>query len=194
MKSRNVSLISLMLIAACSKTTLEKISLVCQGTEVTSGTKSDGTRYDPESTNVIRTIVLEKQEKKILNGLSIIEFDKPNSGDRTEVTELTDVLKIDGSREIYKESSITSLLRKTTSNNSGVAVTNERITANQEIRVTYGESKDHELNHFDNYSISIDRVSGAFKEVFLQGGIGEKKTDSFRVETNGMCKKAEQKF
>ena len=140
--------------------------------------------------------MLEKQEKKILNGLSIIEFDKPNSGDRTEVTELTDVLKIDASREIYKESSITSLLRKTTSNNSGVAVTNERITADQEIRVTYGESTDHDLSigNFDGYSISIDRVSGAFKEVLLQGGYGKTKTDLFRVETNGMCKKAEQKF
>jgi len=194
MKSRYGSLLSLMLIAACSKTPPEKISLVCQGIEVTSGTKSDGTRYEPESTNVTRTIVLEKQEKKILNGHSIIEFDKPNYGDRTEISELTNVLKIDANREIYKESSITSLLRKTTQNNSGVAVTNERITANQEIRVTYGESNDHELNHFDDYSISIDRVSGAFKEVFLQGGIGKKKTDSFRVETNGMCKKAEQKF
>ena len=135
-----------------------------------------------------------KKEGTAFNGNLIVEFDKPNSGDRTEITELTDVLRIDGNREIYKESSITSLLRKITQNNSGVAVTNERITANQEIRVTYGESNDHELNHFDDYSISIDRVSGAFKEVFLQGGIGKKKTDSFRVETNGMCKKAEQKF
>ena len=183
-----------MLIAACSKTPPEKISLVCQGIEVTSGTKSDGTLYEPESKNVTRTIVLEKQEKKILNGLSIIEFDKPNSGNRTEVTELTDVLKIDGSREIYKEYSITSLFRKNTTNNSGVAVTNERITASQDMRVEYSNSKDKKGSYFDNYTIAIDRVSGVFKEVLTEGGIGSAKSDSFKIETNGTCKKAEKKF
>ena len=194
MKSRNVSFLSLLLLAACSKTPSEKINLMCQGTEVTSGTKSDGTLYEPESKNVIRTIVLEKQEKKILNGLSIIEFDKPNSGNRTEVTELTDVLKIDGSREIYKEYSITSLFRKNTTNNSGVAVTNERITASQDMRVEYSNSKDKKGSHFDNYTIAIDRVSGVFKEVLTEGGIGSAKSDSFKIETNGTCKKAEKKF
>ena len=126
--------------------------------------------------------------------VSIIEFDKPNSGNRTEVTELTDVLKIDGSREIYKEYSITSLFRKNTTNNSGVAVTNERITASQDMRVEYSNSKDKKGSHFDNYTIAIDRVSGVFEEVLTEGGIGSAKSDSFKIETNGTCKKAEKKF
>jgi len=194
MRSRYASLLSLMLIAACSKHQPEKVSVVCQGTEVTSGKRADGTLLETDSINVVRTINLEKQTKKILDGVLIIEYGKPNSGDRKEISELTDVLRIDANREIYKESSITNYSRKTTTNYSSVSVNSERIAANQEVTVEYMEAKDKELSNFRDYSITIDRVSGVFKEVLKEGGTVNSKSDSFRIETIGTCKKAEQKF
>lgn len=192
MKFNSILNISLLIfISSCNEIQSNKLSLVCSGIETTNAGRNNSEKSEPETRNIIKTIILEKENRKVIKGSKILkDINGPEQGDRTEEFKNLYILKIDSLREIYEQSIIDIFYGKTNSYDSGLTVSNEKISGSSELSVTW-ENRNNE-NYSESFSIEIDRISGAYKERLRQSFQSGKEV--FFVETVGNCHKAEKKF
>jgi len=181
----------LILLSSCSEIQPNKLTLVCSGIEITTAGRNNSEKSEPDSKNITKTIILEKENRKVIKGSKVLkDINGHEQGDRTEYIKNLFVLKIDNLREIYEQSSIDVFIAKTTSYNSSVSVSNEKISGSSELSVMW-ENRNNE-NYSESFSIEIDRVSGGYKERLRQSFQSGKEV--FFIEIIGNCKKTEQKF
>ena len=180
-----------LLLASCSSKEADEITLVCEGTEVTS---VDNSQIKADVIKVKRTIRLAKQSVTAKSGINVIHIDGKEEGDRISKTKIDWRLQVDGSREIIEESFKDKVLGRLLESNSTLTVTHDKISGVHELRKTFEQMQDKSLNRYEKYSIYIDRISGIFKELVIEAPSNNTKGSVFRIETNGECIKGTKKF
>jgi|GEM_PF-5875044 len=179
------SLMFLLLLLGCSKRE-EPILLVCEGTENTTGSEN-GKSFEPETQKVRRTFKFFQDERTIKTGR--LNFDKENPSKFEEKKKLVWILSVDNTPEIFEEDTRTLLIGKVDSKNSGTVVSDTELFSYNRESSEYSDDK--KLGLWKDYHVTINRVSGDFREIQLEN---YKRGSSFRVVTEGNCKKVDKKF
>lgn len=185
------SMALLIFLNSCSEHQSNKLTLVCTGIETTTAGRNNSEKSEPDTRNVSKTIIVEEGMRKIIKGIKVVnDINRPEQGNRIEEIKKVFILKINDSKELYEQSTIDIFHGKTTSYDSAVSVSNEKISGSNELNIRW-ENRNKE-NSSDSLSIEIDRISGVYKERIQQSFQSGKEV--FFVETIGNCHKAEQKF
>lgn len=178
-------------ITSCSQNDANEITLVCDGIQTTA---TDDSKIKDDSLKVKRTIHLSYQSIESKSGIQIIHSDGKVEGNKVINSKNDWILQVDESRKIFDESYKEKILGKLYENSSMLTVSKNRITALQEQRNTFELATDIALNRYEKYSIDIDRISGFFREMNIEGPIGNAKGTIYRIETKGECQKSSRKF
>lgn len=177
--------VSVSLIIGCSKKP-EPIMLVCEGVETTTGGKN-GKSFEPETERVKRTFKFFQDKRTIKTGR--LDFDKENLSKFEEKNKLVWILSVDNTPEIYEEDTRTIFPRRIDSKNSGTVVSDTELFSSNRESTEYSDDK--KMGSWKDYHVTINRVSGDFREIQLENF---KSGGSYRVITEGNCVKVNKKF
>jgi len=185
MKS-NFSLIILLFILYGCSNKQEPIMLVCEGIETLTGNQS-GKILEPDTKHSKRTFNFKKEEKIIKTG--ILNFDTENKSKFKEVNKLVWVFSVDNGVEMFEEETYMYLSNKTLSKRDYINVSDTELFINETISSEYNDGT--KLGLWEDYSLSVNRISGDFHEQKIENYT---KGTSFRIITDGNCKKVDKKF
>ena len=178
------SLIFLLLLVGCSKKE-EPIMLVCEGIETTTGGEN-GKPFDTETQKVKRTFEFFQDKRVVKNGSW--NFDDSKSKFKEE-KKLVWIFQVDNGFEMYEEDTYTFLPKNTKSKYDFVNVSDTELYSSERNSSKYSDEKDIGSN--TDYMVTINRISGDFREQRVET---YKRGSSFRVVTEGNCKKVDKKF
>ena len=185
MKKLSVLLILFLTLLGCSKKQ-ESIMLVCDGIETTTGSEN-GKVFEPETQKVKRTFRFFQDERTVKKGY--LNFEKDNPQKFKEERKVVWIFSVDNTPEVFEEDTRTFLNNQTDSKFGNVSVSDTELFSS--IRDTVDYKDDKKLGSWKDYFVTINRISGDFHEQQLEN---YKKGTSFRVLTEGNCKKVEKKF
>ena len=160
--------------------------LVCEGIETTTGGEN-GKSFQPEKQKEKRTFKFFQDERVVKTGR--LDFDENNPSKFKEVKKLVWIFSVDNTPEVFEEDTRTSLTNHTTSRFGNVSVSDTELFSS--LKETSEYSNDKKSGFWKDYYITINRISGDFREQQLEN---YKKGTTFRILTEGNCKKVEKKF
>jgi len=185
MKKLLIFIFPIVLLVSCSKKE-EPIMLVCDGVERTTGGEN-GKPFDPEVQKVKRTYKFIQDQRVVKTGR--LDFDENNPSKFKEIKKLVWIFSVDNTPEVFEEDTRTFLLKHSTSRFGNVLVSDSELFSS--LKETSEYSDDKKSGVWKDYYVTINRISGDFREQQLEN---YKKGTSFRVLTEGNCKKVEKKF
>ncbi|AWW46784.1 hypothetical protein DPM18_08155 [Polynucleobacter paneuropaeus] len=178
------SLMFLLLLFGCSKKE-EPIMLVCEGIETTTGGEN-GKPFDTETQKVKRTFEFFQDKRVVKNGS--LNFDDSKSKFKEE-KKLVWIFQVDNGFEMYEEDTYTFFPKNTKSKHDFVNVSDTELYSSEKNSSEYSDDK--KIGSNTDYMVTINRISGDFREQRVET---YKRGSSFRVVTEGNCKKVDKKF
>lgn len=160
--------------------------LVCEGVETITGA-DNGKSFEPESQKVKRTFKFFQDYRIVKTGR--LDFDEENPSKFEETKKLVWILSVDNTPEIFESDKRTLFGKKTESKYGGVVVSDTELFGSTRENTDYSEDK--KLGTWKDYHVTINRISGDFRETRLENF---NKGTSYRVVTEGNCKKVARKF
>jgi hypothetical protein len=174
--------------AACSKN--ETIQVVCEGSEVTSSLGSSET----ESRSSKKTIRVLLQSRAVQTGIKYLSPQLEEKSNWSESSRSVWTYQVDSDPEIFDRSTTLQYGGKTESLDRKVEVDSTAISVFDHHRQVFRVNSPDEKVFIKYYHARIDRISGGFYEEKIDYYYSGKNEDRIKVETQGSCRKADQKF
>ena len=159
--------------------------LVCEGIETTTGGEN-GKPFEPETQKIKRTFKFFQDNRVVKNGS--LNFDDSKSKFKEE-KKLVWVFQVDNGVEMYEEDTYTFLPKQTRSKHDSVVVSDTELYSSEKNSSEYSDDK--KIGSWDDYMVTINRISGDFREQRIET---YKRGSSFRIVSEGNCKKVDKKF
>jgi len=159
--------------------------LVCEGVETTTGNEN-GKSFEPEVQKVKRTFNFFQDNRVVKNGS--LNFDDSKSKFKEE-KKMVWIFQVDNGIEMYEEDTYTFFPKNTKSKHDSINVSDTELYSSEKNSSEYSDDK--KMGSWDDYMVTINRISGDFHEQRIEN---YKRGSSFRIITDGNCKKVDKRF
>jgi len=174
----------ILLLIGCSKKQ-EPIMLVCDGVETTTG-RENGKSFEPDTQKVKRTFNFFQDSRVVKTGSLNFENDKSKfKEDKKTVW----IFQVDNGVEMYEQNTYTFFPNNTISKHDFINVSDTELYSSEKNSSEYSDDK--KKGSWDDYMVTINRISGDFREQRIES---YKNGTSFRIITEGNCKKVDKRF